>query len=226
MIRWELLDQVALPTGKQELRLYRHDQDFSIRIGPYELMSSRAHHSEDELGRLTALKLRSETRPRVLIGGLGMGFTLRATLNHLKGQSQITVAELVPQVIEWNRTHLAHLAKHPLEDKRVTVYEGDVVRPIQAQRDYYHGIMLDVDNGADGLTQKANERLYSHKGLRTAHSALTTGGVLSIWSAGPDDAFVRRLQKAGFIVEEIKVRARSGRKGGGHTIIWMATKTG
>ena len=154
-----------------------------------------------------------------------MGFTLRTALNNLKGKAKVTVAELVPAVVEWNRQHLAHLAKSPLDDPRVTVFEGDVSVKIRTVKDFYHAIILDVDNGAQGITQEKNQSLYSQRGLKAAYDALQSGGVLAIWSAQSDDRFKYSLGKTNFKVEEIAVRARSGPKGGPHVaIIWLAMK--
>lgn len=224
MIPWILLDKTTLSGSGEELRLYQHDKDFILKIGPYELMNSRAHNSEEELAKLACRRIKNLPEQNVLIGGLGMGFTLRAALNNLKNRTRITVAELVPAVISWNQSHLAHLAKNPLKDKRVSVYEGDVTDKIKAAQNFYHAVLLDVDNGAQGLTQHKNDSLYSQRGLKAIHTALQPKGILALWSAGPDPRFEQRLHKAGFKVETERVRARIGRKGGGHSVVWIATK--
>jgi len=224
MIPWILLDKAPTPGDGKELRLYQRDAEYSIKVGTGELMNSRVHSSEDALAKLACRKITKQSKQKILIGGLGMGFTLRAALNNLNAKACVTVAELVPVVVKWNRSFLAHLAKSPLNDRRVTVYEGDVADKINTAQNLYHAILLDVDNGAQGLTQKENDGLYTLKGLKAAHAALQSKGVLAVWSAGPDAAFTKRLRKAGFKVEEVRVHARSGRKGGGQSVVWVAGK--
>ena len=223
MIAWVLLDTVQTPGGGKELRLYQHDKDFSIRVGNVELMNSRAHGSEEDLAELACEAMQEQARPRVMIGGLGMGFTLRAALDRLSPQAQVVVAELVPAVVAWNRGPLAGLAGNPLADKRVSVHEGDVAKLIKTGRSQYHAILLDVDNGPRGLSDTGNDGLYHLRGLYAAFAALRPGGVLAIWSAGPDVVFTRRLRMVGFEVEEVRVRARGGRKGA-HHLIWLAKR--
>jgi spermidine synthase len=224
MIPWILVEKVSTNEQNKELKLYQRDSEYSIKIGNYELMNSRAHSSEDELGRLTCLKIKKQSQQKILIGGLGMGFTLRVALNNLKPNAQVIMAELLPVVIKWNRENLSHLAKNPLSDKRVTVYEGDVVTKIREQQNYYHAIILDVDNGPQGLTQTENNCLYSNRGLKSAYDALQTDGVLAIWSAASDDSFVKRLEKVGFTVTEERLRIKHGPKGGGQAVVWIAQK--
>jgi spermidine synthase len=185
-------------------------------------MNSRMHGSEDALAELACKQVADRPRPRILIGGLGMGFTLGAALEHLGKNAEIVVAELIPAVVQWNRTHLAELAGRPLEDARVTVRESDVGRVIQEQAGCYDAILLDVDNGPDALTHEGNDRLYTHGGLAAAKAALTPGGILAVWSAEPDKSFSKRLRGSGFRMEEVSVRAR-GTKGRRHTI-WLARK--
>ena len=221
MKRWMLLG-VALASGdERELRLYRRDEEFSIRAGDRELMNSRLHGSEDALGELACARIADCPRPRVLIGGLGMGYTLRAALHGLSAQGQVIVAELIPEVVAWNRGPLGGLAGHPLRDDRVTVREVDVAGILRAEQCAYDAILLDVDNGPRGLTRKGNDWLYAEGGLSAAFAALRPGGVLAVWSAGPDQAFSDRLRKTGFKVEEVRVRARDARAGARHTI-WIA----
>lgn len=222
MIPTILLDTALTPDGK-ELRLYRHDKDFSIKIGTVELMSSRRHGSEEALAQY-AYKGMSKThlQPRVLIGGLGMGFTLKAMLERLPRDARVTVAELVPTVVEWNRTLLADLARRPLEDKRVTIQEEDVAKIIKKARGEYSAILLDVDNGPQGLAQAENDWLYNYKGLYAAFAALQPEGVLAVWSARRDDAFARRLRAVGYYVNEFRVRAHAGK--GAHHLVWIAKK--
>ena len=224
MIPWILLDKYLIPDNDKELRLYRRDTEYSIKIGGYELMNSRVHHSEDALSKLACQRIKNKRQQQILIGGLGMGFTLRAALNNLKSKAHVTVAELFPIVVKWNHNHLAHLAKNPLNDKRVAVYEGDVADRINAVQDYYDAILMDVDNGAQGLTQKTNDSLYTIKGLKSAYVSLKLKGVLAIWSAALDETFTHRLQKVGFKVEETRVPTRSGRKLSGQSVVWVAEK--
>lgn len=224
MIPWQRLDSATLAGEARELVLYRRDTEFVIRVGPHALMSSVAHGSEDALAETACARLAGRAGARVLVGGLGMGFTLAAALRALPADARVEVAELVPAVVEWNRGPLAHLAGRPLEDRRASVHEGDVADRIRAARAAWDAILLDVDNGPGGLTVATNDRLYSGAGLRAAHAALRAGGVLGVWSVQPDDAFADRLARAGFAVEERRVRARRG-KGGRHTL-WLATRTG
>ncbi len=223
MTPWILVDSAQVPGDRGELRLYQCNNEFSIRIvGHGELMNSRVHGSEEALAKLTCARLTKNLTPQLLIGGLGMGFTLAAALQHLGDQAQVVVAELVPTVIAWNRGPLGERAGRPLQDPRVTVKEGDVARIIRAEQETYDAILLDVDNGPEGLTRKKNNWLYSINGLSEAYFALRPQGVLAIWSAGPDKKFSQRLKKIGFKVDEIQVRAH-GSKGPRHTI-WLAKR--
>ncbi len=219
-----LLASAKTPDGDVDLKLYEHDGDYSIRVGNVEVMNSRMHGSEDALAQIACEEIQNDPGLRVLIGGLGMGFTLRAALDCLPDDAKVIVAELIPEVVKWNREILSKAAKNPLADKRVKVQEEDVVDLIRRGRGGYNAILLDVDNGPQKLFQKDNDRLYNTKGLYDAHAALRPGGVLAVWSSGPDFFFPKRLQKVGFEVEEIKVRARAGIKGGGHHIIWLARR--
>lgn len=223
MISWKLLDTAQVPGNGGELRLYRRGDEFSIRIADGgELMNSRIHGSEKALAELTCKKIADRSRPRVLIGGLGMGFTLAAALHHLGADAEVVVAELVPAVVVWNRGPLGEHAGHPLEDKRATVCEGDVADILKTRQQAYDAILLDVDNGPDGLTSKNNDWLYTMDGLHASFGALRPEGVLAVWSAGPDREFTKRLRKAGFRVEQVRVRAR-GKKGARH-MIWLAAR--
>lgn len=224
MTPWTLLDIARAPGNGKELRLYKRDAEFSIRVGNCELMNSRMHGSEEALAELALRKITDQPRPRVLIGGLGMGYTLTAALHGLGVEGRVVVAELVPAVVTWNRGPLAHLAGHPLQDKRVTVREIDVARIIQTERSAYDAILLDVDNGPEGLTGNGNEWLYDLHGLNAAFAALRPGGVLAVWSVASNRAFTRRLHKVGFKVDEVRVRARGARGGARHTI-WIANRT-
>jgi len=218
----ELLGTAAVPGG-QELRLYRRGGDFMIVLDRNELMSSRMSGSEKALALMTLERLGKRTGLHMLIGGYGMGFTLRAALAEMDAKAQITLAELVPEIIEWARGPMVDLAAGCLDDPRVRLVMDDVAHVIAAGHGSYDAILLDVDNGPDGLTADANDRLYTNAGLSSAMRALKPGGILAIWSAGSDAAFTRRLQNAGFAVEEVAVKARDNGKGPRH-VIWFATR--
>ena len=224
MIARELIGTAQI-RGGEELSLFRHDRDFMIVLGRNELMSTRMRGSEEALATMTLERL-DTLGPNLLIGGYGMGFTLRAALAAQPNMS-VTVAELVPEIIEWARGPMAQLTAGCLDDPRVTLRMGDVSAFIDDAADGtsepYDAILLDVDNGPDALVHEQNRRIYSFAGLRAAKAALAPGGVLAIWSAGRDAAFSRRLDKAGFAVEEIEVRARPNNKGPRHTI-WFARR--
>lgn len=215
----ELISTAQIPGG-EELRLFRRGGDFMIMLGGNELMSSRQSGSEEALALMTIERLRDSKTAHLLIGGYGMGFTLRAALGALGPDARVDVAELVPEIIDWARGPMQHLTAGCLDDPRVRIIIGDVADAIGAAR--YDAILLDVDNGPDGLTRAENDRLYSNRGLAAAKAALKPGGVLAIWSAWPDAAFTRRLKHAGFNVEESQVRARANGKGARH-VIWFAT---
>jgi spermidine synthase len=219
----ELVARAIVPGGGGELSLFRRGADFMIVLGGNELMSSRMSGSEEALAVMTCARLRHSPAPHVLIGGYGMGFTLRAALGVLPAQAFVTVSELVPEIIAWARGPMAELAAGCLDDLRVDVAEGDVAALIGQARDAYDAILLDVDNGPDALTRGANDRLYSRAGLTNAKSALKPDGVLAIWSAYYDPRFTRRLKESGFAVDHVEVRARSSGKGPRHTI-WFARR--
>jgi len=221
---WILLDTAPAFDDGRALCLYQHEADFSIRVHNVELMNSRMHGSEEALARLACQEIIHEPRPRILIGGLGMGYTLRAALDALPAKARVVVAELIPAVVAWNRGVIAGLAGHPVSDQRVTIHAADVGKMIKAAKGEYSAILLDVDNGPDSLFCKSNDGLYNLKGLYGAYAALKSRGVLAIWSAAPDVVFTRRLRSAGFGVEEVRVNARSGPKAGGHHWIWLARK--
>jgi spermidine synthase len=218
----ELIGSATIPGGA-ELRLFRRGADYMIVLDRNELMSTRMSGSEEALAHLTCERLRDRRAPRLLIGGYGMGFTLRAALAMLGPDARVAVAEIVPEILDWARGPMAGLAAGCLEDPRVKIVLGDVAATIGAARGLYDAILLDVDNGPDGLSRDANNQLYSAHGLAAARAALAPGGVLAIWSAGPDPAFLRRLKQAGFAVEEIAIRARSNGKGPKH-VIWLAER--
>jgi spermidine synthase len=194
-------------------------------LGGNELMSSRLGGSEAALAELACRRIGGRPRPHLLIGGLGMGFTLRAALDWLPPDGRISVAELVPAVVAWARGPMAALFGASLDDPRVTILEADVAHPIGTARAAWDAILLDVDNGPDGLSRAANDRLYADSGLRQAWDALRPGGILALWSSAPDPGFTRRLRKAGFAAEEVMARARAGRGGARH-LIWLATRRG
>ena len=204
--------------------MYQRDNEFSIKADNLELMNSQVHGSEDALAKLACEKIAHRPEARVLIGGLGLGYTVRAALDELKADAQVIVAEIVPDVLQWNREFLGHLAGHPLDDGRVTVQVTDVARMIKTGKGAYNAIVLDVDNGPQAIMSEGNHWIYSYDGLEASFAALRPKGVLSVWSTGPDSAFTKRLLKTGFRVEEVKARARGGRKGGGHYIVWVATR--
>lgn len=223
MIPWQRIDTTTIPGSAQRLRLLQRGDEFSIRGDGFELMSSRRHASEETLARLACGCLTGRSRMSVLIGGLGMGFTLAAALKELGADSRVAVAELVPAVVRWNRGPLAGLAGNPLSDERVTVHETDIAGILKSNAAVYDAILYDVDNGPNGLSRQQNDWLYGPEGLKTAYTALRSGGVLAVWSAAPDSAFPVRLGRAGFSVEEVLTPARGSRKGARHTI-WMAVR--
>jgi spermidine synthase len=223
MIPWVHLDTANVPGGG-ELRLMQRGNEFSIMAGAVTLMNSRMSGSEIALAELACERLRGRRNCRMLIGGYGMGFTLRAALAALHRDAQVVVAELVPAVIAWARGAMAELTAGCLDDSRVSIREGDVAALIASSRARFDAILLDVDNGPDGLSRNANNRLYTLQGLKAARAALRPGGLLAVWSAAPDAEFKRRLAHAGFVVEEIQARAHKGR--GGRYVIWIATNAG
>lgn len=223
MIPWVHLDTASVPGDGGELKLMRRGAEFSIMAGPIELMNSRLSGSEEALATLAAERMGERPGSRVLIGGLGMGFTLRAALKRLPADGRITVAELVPEVAAWGRGPLAETFAGSLDDPRVTIHLGDVADLIGPREKVWDAILLDVDNGPQGLTRKANDSLYDPAGLTTALRALTRGGVLAVWSSASHPSFSPRLRRAGFQVEEHQVRANAGKRGARH-VIWIATR--
>ncbi len=223
MIPWAEIDRAEIPGGNGDVTLLKRDAEFSIRIAGTELMNSRRHGSEDALAKFSCNRMKRTSGQKILIGGLGMGYTLAAALARAEPRTQITVVELIPAVVKWNREHLGHLAGMPLEDPRVTVKEEDVAKTIRQGKSIWNAILLDVDNGPDGLARKANNYLYSNAGLNAAFSALCPGGVLSVWSCVSDEAFTHRLKQCGFKTEITSVRAHKPGKGSRHTI-WIAEK--
>ncbi len=223
MLPWTLLDTGAIPGTNDTLRLMQRGSEFSIMLGANQLMNSRLSGSEVALATLACARTADRKERRILIGGLGMGFTLRAALVVAGDKARIIVAELVPAVIAWAQGPLSGLFENALSDPRVDLRQADVVDVIRSKKSAYDAILLDVDNGPEGLTREGNDWLYHAAGLREAYSALRPGGVLAVWSGGPDDAFTRRLRRAGFSVDDIAVRATGARKGARHRI-WLATR--
>ena len=219
-----LLDRARVPDGG-ELRLLQDGVHHAIKVdGCADLMSTRMHGSEDALGEIGCTPVATRTHARVLVGGLGFGFTRAAALARLRDDARVVVAELVPAVVAWNRDLVGAHAGHPLRDPRVSVHEGDVADPMRRGAGTWDAILLDVDNGPQGLVREANDGLYSRAGLALAHAALRARGTLAVWSAHRDAAFAARLRECGFDVEEIGVRAHAGR--GARHVVWRATKRG
>ena len=218
---WELLGQTRAPDGA-ELALTRRSGEYVILANGKSLMSSRMHGSEEALATFACARIRGREEPRVLIGGLGMGFSLRAALDLLPADSQVVVAELLPAVVEWNRGPLGPLAGHPLKDRRVRVEQGDVAATLRSSVGAFDAILLDVDNGPAAFATSGNAGLYNDAGLAAARTALRDGGVLAVWSAREDRKFEQRLRYAGFRVEVERVRGRL-KKGGPRHAIFLGT---
>ena len=223
MLPWHHLATATVPGGKDEMRLYRRGEEYSIRVGAYELMNSRQHASEDTFATAVSERLTKDAPCSILIGGLGMSFTLAAVLASTAENASIDVAELVPEVIEWNRGPLAHLTNGAASDARVRMHNADVAAIIQRSTAHYDAILLDVDNGPSALTTTTNDRLYSAAGLRSAARALKPHGLLAIWSSTTDAAFKSRMTAAGWSVEELRVRGHTQRKGPRY-VIWIASR--
>lgn len=217
-----LIGQASVPGGERLLKLYQGKDDCSIVIsGRGELMSTRKHGSEDALGRMPCEMLRQAGAARVLIGGLGMGFTLAAVLAATGPDAQVVVAELVPEVVEWNRGPLGRYSGYPLNDARTSIYQGDVSDLLRLAEPRYDVIALDVDNGPEALSSSGNDWLYSAQGIDCARASLLQDGVLAYWSATPDPIFKKRLRDCGLTVTEKFVYAH-GNKGTKHTI-WLTS---
>lgn len=223
MSPWELIDTAEIPGTDDALCFYESDGHFSISIrSGGQLMNTIEYESEDALAKLACTRVVDRTDPRVLIGGLGMGFTLSSALRHLGQNAEVVVGELVPGVVKWNRGPLGEHAGRPLSDLRTVVKEGDVAKLIRSEYRSFDAIMLDVDNGPEGLTRKKNDWLYTIDGLTEAYGALKPGGILAVWSASGDRDFMERLRKVGYDVEEVRVHA-DGKKGDLHAI-WLAER--
>ncbi|MFA6028449.1 MAG: spermidine synthase [Elusimicrobiota bacterium] len=222
MIPWELLGRAKVSVSGEELTLHRRGGEYSIKVDGSLLMDSSAHSSEDALAEIVIPRLHSLPRPRVLVGGLGMGFTLAAALKGLGPAARVDVSELVPEVVEWNGGPLGALAGYPLKDRRVSVLLRDIALVLREARETYDAVLQDVDNGPQGQTMKANDRLYSEEGLSEARAALRPNGILAFWSARPNKPFVKRLRRADFEVSEVPVRSRGHR--GAHYVVWVAVR--
>ncbi|WP_265561724.1 polyamine aminopropyltransferase [Sphingomicrobium arenosum] len=225
MLPRKTIAEARIPGG-DTLRLVSHGRDFIVMLSRDELMGTRMQYSEEQLAVLTLQRLKAQS-PRLLIGGYGLGFTFRAALERLPRDGKATVAEVVPEILDWARGPLEHLTGASLDDPRGEVVIDDVAALIEAaalgKRPRWDAILLDVDNGPDGIVRADNERLYDHGGLDMARDALARGGILAVWSAAPDAAFTRRLRDTGMAVETLTVRARPNNKGPYHTI-WFAQK--
>ncbi len=222
MIPWEKLAKGKAPDG-EVLELRRRGHEYLIYAGGYDLMSSEDDTSSIALSEHGCAHIAGKKRARVLVGGLGMGYTLRAALDRVSDSSTVEIAELVSSVVDWNREWLGDLAGNPLDDPRTRLVRGDVRKPIRAAKNSYDAILLDVDNGPDALAHKQNDGLYGTKGIDDAYQALNKGGVLGVWSFDDEPKFTRRLEKRGFAVTTHRVSAsRKGR--GRYHQIWIARK--
>jgi spermidine synthase len=221
MLAWETIDRSLAPDGR-ELVLARRGAEWQVRAAGLVLMVSHAHGSEEVMSEYALERVKA---PRaVLVGGLGLGFSLRATLDKVGSHAKVTIAELVPELVEWNRAHVGHLAGHPLDDPRTVLRVGDVYDRIAESRAGFDAILLDVDNGPSALAHTKNNRLYSPTGVRRCGDALSPGGVLAVWSAGPDERYTATLKGAGFNVE---VKTVGNHKGAGaRHVLFLATKAG
>lgn len=222
MIPWRRLACAEIPGSRDALTLWQRGPEFAIRVGVRDLMTSREHRSEEALAE-RALARCAQPAPRVLIGGLGLGYTLAAVLRGVGPRARVVVAELVPAVVEWNRGPLGPLAGHPLDDSRARVHVGDVVGLLRERPAAWDCVLLDVDDGPKGLTRGANARLYDAAGLALVCEALRPGGILAVWSSGPDRSFPKRLHAAGFRVEELRERTRPGARRAAH-VLWLGTR--
>ncbi len=216
------MDRSPVPDSGSEMELIHHGDDFYIQVDGHLLMSSRLHGSEDALAELAFDRL-DRPASKVLVGGLGMGFTVAAALRRSPPDSRVTVAELVPAVVRWNRGPLGDAAGRPLDDSRLKVHEGNVIDLVRCSRAPWDVILLDVDNGPNALSSPTNGWLYEPAGLKALLESLELGGLLGIWSANPDPRFTRRMQAVGFTVEVVPVRAR-GKRGGARHTVWLGRR--
>ena len=221
---WELIDSETAPGGNAAMELLRRDDEYVIRIDGQTLMSTRTHGSEDALANIAFERLEQTESCRVLVGGLGMGFTAAAALKSLPPQGELVVAEFSPAVIRWNRGPAGDAAGNPLHDERLRLYDGDVIDGIKGPQASWSAILLDTDNGPTALSSPGNQWLYAPKGLAALYQALKPGGVLTVWSANEDASFTHRMEKAGFVTEVVEVRAR-GKRGARHRV-WVGIRPG
>lgn len=224
MLRWEVLSRVKVPGSGEELSLHKRGTEFLIKVDGHLLMSNHTRHSEGVLAEIGCARIVSARAPVVLVGGLGMGYTLADALKRVGPGARVHVSELMPAVVEWNRGPIGHLAGNPLNDPRVVVLERDIALVLRESKGVYDAILQDVDNGPEGLTMKANDWLYSEAGLKAAWDSMRPGGVLALWSAKPNKEFVKRMRKGGFEVREHQVRGKDGRRGPRH-VIWTARRS-
>jgi len=224
--KWNLVDQTPTPDGRS-IELREHDGVYEIHVGSFDLMSTRRHASEDKIAELACADLKQKRNARVLIGGLGMGFTLKATLEAVARDATVVVAEIMPAVIAWNRNPAYPLAGLAMQDRRVTIVEKDVAQVIRSSQGQFDAIILDVDNGPAALTTDGNARLYTEEGLRRTRAALTPTGCAAFWAAGPDAPFEKLFRRAGFDVETVRCRAHVN-SGGWHYLFMgrRSTATG
>jgi spermidine synthase len=213
----ELLGRTRTPEG-EEMTLTRHGSEYVILASGQSLMSSRMHGSEEALATFACGRARTLEAPSVLVGGLGMGFTLRATLDLLPPGATVVVSELVPAVVDWNRGPLGPLARHPLKDRRVVVDVNDVATTLRTSPGRFDAVLLDVDNGPAAFTASHNAGLYDDRGLAAVRASLKPGGVLAVWSSREDRRFEQRLRYGGFDVTVERVRGRLKKGGPRHTI--------
>ena len=218
---WEVIGRARTADGN-ELTLLRHPDEFLIQTNGQNLMSSRMHGSEEALATLGCSRARTLAQPCVVVGGLGMGFTLRAALDILPPAAEVIVVEMVPEVVEWNRGPLGPLANHPLADPRVRIEINDVATTLRSNVARFDAVLLDVDNGSEALIAPGNSALYGADGIAAARGSLKWGGVLAVWSASDDRPFARRLHAQGFEVKRERVPARLKAGGGRHTILLAA----
>jgi spermidine synthase len=220
LIPWKLLDKVPVPGKSGELSLFQRGTEFSLRINGQELMNSNAHTSEEMLAELACTRIADRVNAKVLIGGLGMGYTAAAALRSLRPDGEVVVAELVPAVIRWNRHELADLTGNVLINDRVTIHEIDIIKLLQETRPRtFDAILLDVDNGPRALVRRENDWLYSPAGLTMINAMLRRKGVLAVWSAAADNSFVKRLHAVGFETHQTLVSVRGEKRGGAHIVL-------
>lgn len=224
MKKWTTVDTARMPDGKV-ISLYEHDGTYSVRVGGTELMSTRRHASEEKIAELVCAQAKTISGPRILIGGLGFGFTLKAALSVLPSDAMVVLAEILAAVVAWNRNPSFNLAANAMADRRVIVLQEDVADAISESRDAFDCIILDVDNGSTALSTEGNRRLYTANGLFLIRTALRPGGCVAIWSAAPDPAFEKLLARAGFVVDVQRCRPHAN-SGGWHTIFLGRIKHG